>query len=130
TEGGSPSLSSILGRLLGEDTIAQIGSGAIASPEALRERLDDLDQTDGNVTFARSGDGFVFDMTVATTLDGVTALDLEAFGGTLFLQGNIHLSVDIGLHLIFGVDSQGFFFQPTAPGDHTLTLSHIQIDSD
>src|SRR5262249_23025876 len=82
-------------------------------------------------TLAQSGDGFTFDVTVSNVaLDGTAALDLEAFGGSLALQGSIDLSMDVTLHVVFGVDSQGFFIEPTAPGDHLLTLSNISIAGD
>ncbi|HAM72036.1 MAG TPA: hypothetical protein DCM86_10370, partial [Verrucomicrobiales bacterium] len=125
---GGSAVTSILGRLLGDDLLARIGSSSLSSLEALRQALDDLDGTDGNVKLWQTGGGFLFDVTVARTVDGGTALDLEAFGGALSLKGDIHLSADVALHLVFGADAQGFYLVPTAAGDHALALGNLKVD--
>ena len=126
--------SNLFSRLFSDGTggfsLDELGTLAVGNVTALRQKLDDLDSTPGNVQLYQSGSEFLIDMTIDKTVDGVSALDLQALGGSLSLSGNIHLSVDIGLHLIFGVDSQGFFFEPTAAGDHLITLSHIVVDGD
>jgi hypothetical protein len=121
----------ILGRLLdsgqGAFSLADIGS-TIATLADLRDRLDALDNIPGNVTFTQANGVTRFDVQVHKTLSGTADLDLNGLGGSLNIAGSIDVSADLALHLVFGVDSHGFFIDPRGTADPFLTVSNLQID--
>jgi 6-phosphogluconolactonase (cycloisomerase 2 family) len=139
TAGASPDLD-VLAQLIGTGTgafdLADIGT-TITTPEALRQALDDLDTTPGNVTLTFDAQGFPrFDVQIDKTLDTTADLDLQALGGALSLTGTIDLSLDVHAHLVFGLDTHGFYLDPSAPRDAQgrpepeLTLSNLQVSGD
>ena len=115
----------------GAFSLDAIGTGGLPDLDALRQVLSMISTHPGNVTLTQTADAFMFDITVAKTVDGDANLDLEALGGTLFVHGNIHLScAHVALHIVVGGDSQGFYILPTAPDDHAITFNNIQVDGD
>lgn len=117
-------------------------SGALATPAALRQALDDLDAIPGNVTLDevtdRDDDGspdIFFEMTVSgTELEGIIDLDVRAdvLGGTgrIELSGALEITATIDLNVDFGVDSQGFFIVPTDPAETALKVTNLVISGD
>jgi len=89
-------------------------SGALATPAALRQALDDLDATPGNVTLDeatdRDGDGnpdIFFEMAVTgTELEGIIDLDVGAdvLAGTgrIELSGALEITATVDLNVDFG----------------------------
>ena len=92
--------------------LSAIGSSTIPDFATLQQDLLGLsDPSDpGSVTYGGPATGDVqFDATINKTLDGTTDLDLEALGGTVSLTGSVDVSMMVHVHLIFGVDSEGFY---------------------
>src|SRR5262249_22907230 len=58
-----------------------------------------------------------FDVQFTKTIDGNTGLNLQALGGALSLNGSVDVSVDVHVHLVFGLDGQGFYIDADAPQD-------------
>src|SRR6185295_3730394 len=102
---------SILARLLEEGTgfrLEDIGTEAIPDLATLVQILDTL----GDITVTEQGDTTLFDLTISNrTVEGAAELDIDALGGALFLHGDVEMSAVIDLHLVFGVDGQGFFVE-------------------
>jgi hypothetical protein len=121
----------ILGRLLdsgqGAFPLADIGS-TIATLDDLRNQLDALDNIPGNVTFTQANGVTRFDVQVHKTLSGTADLNLDGLGGSLNIGGSIDVSADVALHIVFGVDANGFFIDPRGTSDPLLTVSNLQID--
>src|SRR5262249_47347128 len=116
--------------------IADIGV-TITTPEQLRQALDDLDDQPGNVSLTTTPDGGVrYDVRFTKTLTGEADVNLSAFGGSLFLHGDVEISTDVTVHLVFGVDAQGFYIDAGAPRDAQgnpepeLTLGNIRVGGD
>ena len=90
----------------------------------------------GSVQVTQPNGGVQFDVTINKTLDGSANLDLEALGGTVTLTGSVNVSVLVHIHLIFGVDSEGFYIDTdlgeTSQGQPLpmLTVDHIAISPD
>src|SRR5262249_3042840 len=104
----------------------------IDSLESLRPPLDHLDAVPRPVTLTTDDQGFPrFDVQFTKTIDGNTGLNLQALGGALSLNGSVDVSVDVHVHLVFGLDGQGFYIDADAPQDALgnpepeLTLSNL-----
>ena len=69
-------------------------------------------------------------MHVTKTLSGTADLDLNALGGAVELSGRLEVSADVALHLIFGIDSDGFFIDAESSQDPELVVSNLQISGD
>ncbi|MBU6398951.1 MAG: LEPR-XLL domain-containing protein, partial [Verrucomicrobia bacterium] len=130
------SFGSVLDRLLQSGSsglrLSDIG-GAINSWSSLVQFLDGLDNIPGNVVMTQSGGVTRIDMQVVKTLGGTANLDVNLLGGALYLKGSLDVSVQVTLHLVFGVDSQGFFIDTnpadtTAPNLPLLTISNLQVN--
>ncbi len=119
--------SSILSLLLGiaskAFTPADIGT-TITTMEGVRQALDALDTTANNVTLTQTADGFKFDVTVARTL--TTTTNLSPGKGNVALTSNTAVTADVTLHLVFGVDKYGFFFD-TTPGPGATPASAPEV---
>ncbi|MCI0636486.1 MAG: hypothetical protein L0206_21590, partial [Actinobacteria bacterium] len=125
--------SSVLGRLLTGDgvfSLDAIGMAEIPDLETLRQVFDDLDATAGNVILSDDGTTIAFDVTVDRPITGVADLDLEVLGGSLFLKGLITASVDVALHVRFGVDDQGVFIDSNPDGAPELMLRNLTLAGD
>ncbi|HAM71756.1 MAG TPA: hypothetical protein DCM86_08950, partial [Verrucomicrobiales bacterium] len=138
---GGTVLGSLLRRLLKEDGGLDLGdvgtTQLVDTVEALRQALDDLDSTPGNVTLDTSkdldGDGTpdaLFDVRFTKGLDGEINLDVDSpvfnGAGSVRLGGRMEVSADVAAHLVFGVDGSGFFLKPTA--DATFTLGNLSVN--
>jgi hypothetical protein len=131
--GAAPGASGLLRRLFTEGTgaidLGSIGT-TVTDPQAIRGLLDGLDATPGNVVLAQSADGSLrFDVQVTKTLDGMAPLAVNALGGALALSGNVNVSADASLHLVFGVDAGGFYVD-TTQSDPQLTVGNFQLQGD
>ena len=72
-----------------------------------------------------------FDVRLVKSLAGKAAIDISKAGlGTIKLKGNGEIAADVNFHLVFGVDSNGFFVEPLAAGQNEFTLSNIQINGE
>lgn len=98
---------------------------AITTPEALRDRLDQLDDTPGNVSMTDSNGVLRYELTVTKTLSGLGDFDVELVGDAIELHGTWTLRADVTLHLVIGVDGQGFFVE-TQTGGPELTIRNIR----
>ncbi|HEY4634069.1 MAG TPA: hypothetical protein VIH00_09155, partial [Candidatus Limnocylindrales bacterium] len=128
---GGTSGGSILEQLLAatEDFgLDQIGLASIPTFAELRQRLDDLDSTPGNVTLTETADTTTIDMRIVRDVDGAGEIDVDALAGAIFLKGSGEFSADVTLHLVFGVDEHGFFIDPTP--DPELTVRNLQVQGD
>ena len=131
TEGGVAALaSSLFQRLLESGTgafaIDAIGS-TILTNAALRDALDGLDTTPGNVAFTVVGPETRFVMQIKKTLSGTAKLAVNLFDGLLQLDGDLSVSADLTLNLVFGVDASGFFIETNASADPELAISNFQV---
>ena len=131
SDAASVSLASSLFRRLiesgtGAFAIDAIGS-TILTNAALRDALDGLDTTPGNVSFTVVGPETRFVMQIKKTLSGTAKLAVNLFDGVLQLDGNLTISADITLNLVFGVDARGFFLETNASADPELYVSNFQV---
>ncbi len=129
---GTPGAESqILRRLietgLGGFSLSDIGD-TIATTDALRERLDGLDDIPGNVVLTQIGDVTRYDVQVRKPLRGTVDLDMEAFGGNLTLGGTLEISANLTLHLIVGVDARGFFIDAGGSPGAELLVDNFHVD--
>ncbi|HEX7094893.1 MAG TPA: hypothetical protein VF183_03360, partial [Acidimicrobiales bacterium] len=108
-----------------------IGGAGIATYDALRDALDALDATGGNVSYTQVGDTTTFTAQVVKTLDGTADLDVgfDLFGGRVDLHGTMDIGADVEVNLQFGFDSQGFFVDTGASGQELL-VHNITLDGD
>src|SRR5581483_8032764 len=129
--GGPDGGSSVFRRLIetgqGAFSLADIGT-SITTLTDLRDRLDALDDTPGNVTLTQLGGVTTFDVKVTKTLDGPADLDLEALGGDVNVSGTADVSADVTMHIVFGVDSEGFFINTVSNADPLLTVSNVKLE--
>ena len=123
--------------------LAQVASnGSIPDLNTLRQALDDLDSTDGNVsldtTTDRDEDGIpdiFFELElVDSQLEGIVDLSVAAnllgSAGQVELNGSVEIMMTIDLDLSFGVDSQGFFIAPNAATDPELTVRDMVVSGE
>ncbi|MEW6159625.1 MAG: hypothetical protein AB1813_19525, partial [Verrucomicrobiota bacterium] len=108
--------------------ISSIGT-VITDPTALELRLEALDANPSNVTLTTTSDGFRFDMQVATTFGGKSRIDIAGVGGTVSLSGELEILADISVHLVFGIDSNGFFIDPLAVTGPEITVTNVRVGS-
>ncbi|MFO0909074.1 MAG: autotransporter-associated beta strand repeat-containing protein [Isosphaeraceae bacterium] len=111
--------------------LSEIG-GSIANPALLAQRLDDLDESAGNVTFATTNGITLFDVRIDKTLTGLSHIEPQALGGLVALDLDAEFTADVHLHMVFGVDAAGFFITAEgSPTDHgtgpvgEFTIDHI-----
>src|SRR5262249_46690368 len=108
--------------------IADIGR-TITTTEGLRQLLDGLDDTPNNVTLTEANGVTRYDVHVNKTLDGSTGFAVDALGGRIDLAGAIEASVDIAVHLVLGVDPNGFFLDANGP-DPEFVLKNVRVSGD
>ena len=104
--------------------LSDIGS-VINDTEALRQKLDALDNKPNNVTVTDDGSTVTFDMHVDKTLQGQGAVNYLAQGGLVQLQGNASFSADVHLHVIFGADQNGFFVKADQNPDPEFVVDNV-----
>src|SRR5262249_12507687 len=80
-----------------------------------------------------TANGFTIDFQMDRTVDGSLPLDVNALGGSVFIQGDVNMSAHVHLHLVFGGDAQGFFLDPNGPmasgqPGRELAVSDVQVD--
>ena len=114
----------------------EIGA-AISDPQSLVQRLDDLDSTPGNVSLSQPPGTFLFNVEIeSVTLSGMSAFDVEGLGGKVALSGTLDISADISIHIVFGVDDEGFFIDANGPRDDhgepvpEISVTNLQIDGE
>ena len=119
---------------IGAFNLADIGNTpAIDTLGKLRQRLDGLDTTQGNVKLTTEDGVTRYDVTIAKSLDGSANLDVQAevLGGMVQLRGDLEMTADIVLHVVFGVDANGFFIDPLNGANATeLSISNIRVNGD
>ncbi len=108
--------------------------GSITSIAQLQQFLIGLSDssTPGSFTPLANGE---YDVTINKTLDGTVPLDFQALGGTVTVAGSIDLTATVHVHMVFGVDSEGFYIdagalvnaqdQPTP----IMTVNNIQVEA-
>src|SRR5262249_6906546 len=67
---------------------------------------------------------------VHKTLTGQATLDASAVAGKVQLSGSVDISARVTMHLIFGVDSGGFFVDPISTLSPALTIDTIALEGD
>ncbi|HEV3003498.1 MAG TPA: hypothetical protein VGX78_03515, partial [Pirellulales bacterium] len=115
---------------LGAFNLDDIGDG-IDSASALRDKLDALDSVPGNVTLTETATETRFDVHIQKTVSGTADLNVDesALGGSISLHGQLDVSADISLHLVFGVDAHGFFIDTTQT-DPELVINNLHVSGD
>ena len=133
----------IFERLFQEDTggfdVTTIGGPTIPDYPTLVQDLVDLSDTPNpnlvSYTLDSSGDP-QFNVTINKTLDGTANLNLAALGGTISLTGDVDISMMVHVHLVFGIDSNGFYVDTAAVVNTLgqtvpmLSVDNIQLDAD
>ncbi|PYR44864.1 MAG: hypothetical protein DMF89_26665, partial [Acidobacteria bacterium] len=109
-------------------SLADIGT-LISTPQQLRDRLDDLDSTPGNVTLTQSEGVTRFDAQVIRRLSGVAdfGVGTAVLGGAIDLSGQVEIGADVELDLAFGVDAGGVFIDTNGAGSR-LVVRNISVD--
>ncbi|MDV6028911.1 MAG: hypothetical protein F9B45_02130 [Phycisphaera sp. RhM] len=106
---------SFLLRLIEEGTngfnLGDLGD-SITTLDDFKNKLDALDSSPGNVSYTQSAGVTTFDVRIINTLDGFVPIDvnLDFAGGKIRLDGSQQISAELNLHFVFGIDSQGVFF--------------------
>ena len=126
--GGRSVIARLLESGLGEFRIEDIGSEAIPDFATLRDLLDGLDAIDGNVTLSEAGGVTRFDVGVVKAVSGTADIDVNALSGAVTLSGVVKMAADIDLHLVFGIDGEGFFIDAAAAGEPELKVSNLRVD--
>jgi hypothetical protein len=101
-----------------------IGS-TIDRTEGLRQRLDDLDGTPNNVAVTSTDGIYRYDVRIERTIAGSAELAIDGAPldansnplGRLALAGSLDASLDLAVHVVFGVDQYGFFIDTAAQVD-------------
>ena len=106
-------------------SFSDIGS-FIDTPEELRQRLDDIDDTDGNVTFTESDGVTRFNVEIRTEIESLVELDVDALAGLIEYEGNFELESDVVLRLVLGIDDQGGFID-VDNSDPEIVLSGLEF---
>ena len=109
--------------------LSQIGR-SVGGLEPLRAALDGLDDVPNNVTFNDTGTSVTFDVHIVKSLDGSGSFDTSAFSGAVQLAGSGQYSARLQLHIVFGVDAQGFYILPSAANDPLLTVDNLNLEGD
>ncbi len=109
--------------------LEEIGT-QIDSPQALRDRLDALDDTIGNVTLTELGGVTTYDVCIETSLSGTADLGLDLLAGAIDVGGTVGVGVDVDVHLIFGEDPQGFFVDTQNSSGPEFLLRNLRFTGD
>ena len=131
TELDAPGISRIFNLDDGTNLLDLVRDGSISSVATLIAKLAELAGA-GNVTNLGTEDEPRIQLSLSKTLAGSTSMDLsfEKFGGSATLQGEIKLSVDLQLNLIFGWNATDGFFIETDGAAPELAIGNIQLLGD
>ena len=114
----------------GAFSLADIGSTSIATFDALRDKIDALDNVAGNVTYTLDGSGRpTFNIGVVKPLGGTADFDVNTtlFGGQIGLNGLIDVNAEVVVNLKLGIDANGFFVD-TSGSDNELLVRNIALN--
>jgi hypothetical protein len=107
--------------------IGDIGTSIITFDQLQRE-LQALGNGTALVSYATDNSGGVrFDFQVQATLSGTVPIDLPIQSAGLDLKGLADISADIRIHLIFGVDPNGFFIDVASNPDPMAVVSNLRV---
>jgi len=108
-----------------------VGSIATMTAAQLREKLDALDTTAGNVTLTSAAGDTRFDATIVRRIEGQADLDIltSQLGGVIDLGGDLRIGAEITLRVVFGIDADGFYIDTTS-GNTRLTVRDIDVAGD
>jgi Ca2+-binding RTX toxin-like protein len=128
---GSAGSTDLISRLLAGAgfSLEELGYSVLTFAE-LRERLDGLDEIAGNVSYEVNEFGVRFDMTVSRELSGRGELDLRGLGGAVNIGGQVDVSANVALHLVFGLDADGFYVDAEGDPEPELTVSQFRLEGD
>src|SRR5258706_1864613 len=119
---------SLLGKLFTNgDTELRFEDIASLTTKELEQRLEALDDNPDNVFYDEATGRF--DVTIAKNISGTADVDVSVLGGSVTLAGEVTISADITLHVVFGVDERGFFIDGGAVTNE-LVINHLAIGSD
>jgi hypothetical protein len=128
TSEGSDILRRLIETGLGAFQISDIG--LTSANQTITQRLDELEQQfvgldpNGSVSMTQANGTTQFDVKITKTLEGTADFDATALNGLVGLSGTVDLTANVTLHLIFGVDSQGFYIAEDNP-DPEFVIDHI-----
>src|SRR5207244_3191875 len=94
-----------------------------------RDRLDALDSVPGNVVFSETGGVIRFDVQVLTSLEGQAQLGIGDVNN-VDMNVTADVTADVAMHLVFGLDSRGFFIDADGNGDPEFTINNLRITGD
>src|SRR5262249_3366517 len=121
---GTSILRRLLEGALGGMRLEEIGT-TITTPGELQQRLQQFVGAGGGVQLVQHATQVRFDLVVERDLDGDTDLHAAALAGFVTLDGEAAVTAKVRLHLIFGVDSQGFFIDAGNNPEAEFTVSNI-----
>jgi Ca2+-binding RTX toxin-like protein len=117
--------------------LSDIGQ-SITTLDALRDKLDALDDIPGNVSYTYTpptspiapGDvGSVrFDIQIVKDLDGEANVHIGSDGSSIRLDGTAGITANVALHLAFGIDTGGFYVDASSNPDPELVVSNIRVE--
>ncbi len=105
--------------------VSQIGTQITTSAEFIAALNSLSDSGDSKVTETEDSGVTRYDVTIDRTFTGDANLGVS--DGLFSLAGSASFSVEASLHIVFGLDGQGFFLDPSK---FQLTLNHIQLLGD
>jgi hypothetical protein len=127
TQPGSPFLQRVFETGPGGFPIANIGT-SIATFDQLQQQLQALGNNTAVVSYTTDTSGGVrFDFQMQTTLSGTAPVDLPIQSAGLDLKGLADISADVRIHLIFGVDANGFFIDAADNPDPMVVVSNLRV---
>src|SRR5262249_9545139 len=111
----------------GSFSLSALGT-TITTLDQLRIALDALDGTAGNVTLSDNGSVQRLDVRIDTTLTGGGDLTAELLGSLADLDAQATSTADAHVHLVVGVDSQGFSLDANGNPAPEITIDHITAE--
>ncbi|MEX0642951.1 MAG: hypothetical protein WD468_09640 [Pirellulales bacterium] len=118
----------LIERGFGGFNLSEIGR-SIDTPEALRAKLDALDDISGNVTLTEQATTTRWDVGIRKSLSGDADFDFDALGGAVTLGGTIEITADVTIRLVFGVDERGFFIEAAGGGGPEVIIDNLRFGS-
>ncbi|MGZ4363246.1 MAG: hypothetical protein ACXVFF_13510, partial [Gaiellaceae bacterium] len=136
-EGGAIDLSSFSGieRLFefpdGTSLLDKFLDGSITSVADLVAQLQALiDTGTGNVSSNGSETTPEVTLDLTKPLDGDAGIEIsyDQFGGHVSISGEAHVSLDVNLHIVFGVNAAGDFYLRTDGATPEISFTNIHLD--